>query len=429
MTYSWGLLGPEFLSSTRRTRSLGINAAVRDFNERAVPGLGGARFAKQIFLAVLGVHVAELARESGTTVKNIEVTNAIEALACYLAFNNNGWQSDSRLRGITKLSNKAPKFSFTTAKQRLFYVTQPMRMACVQTLSALGLVEAEGTQFNAYRCSTLGEKFIAHACGEIPSVVKHLRQWVCTPDLSFNPKKLHNALSPLQPLSAEAKSLLRECLIQDHNDQTELRGRRSAALAWVERLRTTQTMPTDLAKKPDEIADDHWQDLRSGAQFFKVRDTAIALLDQLENYLGQHSKRTLCLKEELPEAFAAAIETLQKEAQAFLQTAGAKEESASAFCNDCAQLDAKKIIQSLVERDGVVLRLSAGTIRPGPAFIGLNHDRNDQDTTDSIDDSVALAIPLPLGISHRVRNLFLLNADLQGDVEKWINKDPNGVEA
>lgn len=36
---TWGLLAVEELSSQRRTRSLGLNRSVRQFNELAVPGL------------------------------------------------------------------------------------------------------------------------------------------------------------------------------------------------------------------------------------------------------------------------------------------------------------------------------------------------------------------------------------------------------
>ena len=37
---AWGLLGPEILANERRTRTLGLGAAVRSFNDLAVPGLG-----------------------------------------------------------------------------------------------------------------------------------------------------------------------------------------------------------------------------------------------------------------------------------------------------------------------------------------------------------------------------------------------------
>ena len=41
-TIVWGLLGPETLANERRTRTLGLGATVRLFNDLAVPGLGGA---------------------------------------------------------------------------------------------------------------------------------------------------------------------------------------------------------------------------------------------------------------------------------------------------------------------------------------------------------------------------------------------------
>jgi hypothetical protein len=64
----WGLLGPEFLQNTRRTRTLGLGASVRRFNDLAVPGLGGVWYGKQLLLATLGVAVAEAARSQGVKV-------------------------------------------------------------------------------------------------------------------------------------------------------------------------------------------------------------------------------------------------------------------------------------------------------------------------------------------------------------------------
>jgi len=63
---SWGLLGPETLASERRTRTLGLGATVRAFNDLAVPGLGGVWFGKELLLATLGVAIAERIRNSGT---------------------------------------------------------------------------------------------------------------------------------------------------------------------------------------------------------------------------------------------------------------------------------------------------------------------------------------------------------------------------
>jgi len=105
-TTVWGLLGPETLASERRTRTLGLGATVRSFNDLAVPGLGGVWFGKQLFLATLGVAIAERVRNSGKRVQNIEVANAVEALACWLALDGNNWKGDPRVRGATKMRGK-----------------------------------------------------------------------------------------------------------------------------------------------------------------------------------------------------------------------------------------------------------------------------------------------------------------------------------
>jgi len=136
-TISWGVLGPEQLVSERRTRTLGMGTVVRAFNDLAVPSLGGVKYSKSVFLACLGIYVAEKVRGSGIQVSNIQVSNAIEALACCLSYGKNGWQSDPRLQGNTKLRGKED-LSFKVVSKSNFYVTQPMRMATVQTLPGLG---------------------------------------------------------------------------------------------------------------------------------------------------------------------------------------------------------------------------------------------------------------------------------------------------
>ena len=80
MSMIWGLLGPEQLGGERRTRTLDLGAAVREYNERAVPGMGGVWYAKQLLLAVLGIALAQQLRERQVNVSNITVANAIEAL-------------------------------------------------------------------------------------------------------------------------------------------------------------------------------------------------------------------------------------------------------------------------------------------------------------------------------------------------------------
>ncbi len=146
---TWGLLGPESISNERRTRTLGLSSAVRKFNDLAVPGMGGVWFAKQLLLPVLGISIAERLRRDGTNIQNIQVANAVEALSCWLSLNKNGWRSEPRLRGATKMRERSQS-DFATVRKSSFYVSTPMRASAVQPLPSLGLIEARGERFNAF---------------------------------------------------------------------------------------------------------------------------------------------------------------------------------------------------------------------------------------------------------------------------------------
>lgn len=427
---AWGLLGPEFLPDLRRTRTLGLGATVRLFNDLAVPGLGGVWFGKQLLLAMLGVKVAEEARAQGVKVQNIEVANAIEALACWLSFRENKWTKDSRLRGRTKLNDKDKDedFSFSRARQRNFYVTQPMRMATVQALPALGLVDTDGTRFNAFRCSDAGTAFVEKACCDFrphnKTVINHLLQWVLEKkDIRHTPP-LQGALSPLLGLPQESRVILRERLIQGGKESSEDKRRRNSAYAWVERIRQNQE-GNNWDIKPDCINVQHWNDLLAGKKLFKTRDAAFAVLDALETHIGNQSMaQSYSLDEEMQETLQPLIEALKKTAHAFLETKH-DETNANVFCRECVQQDAKAILRSLVNRDGHVLRLVDNVVKPGPAFRGtvLTHIEEDQDR----EETPNAIISLPEGISYRMRNLYLLNLDLHGELEQHLNPTVDGV--
>ena len=427
MNASWGLLGSERLPNTRRTRTLGVAASVRSFNDLAVPGLGGVWYGKQVLLATLGVAVAERARRNGAKVQNIEVANAIEALACRLAFESNQWSRDARLRGITKLQTK-DDFSFRRARQRNFYVTQPMRMATVQTLPALGLVESASARFNAFRCSPEGSSFVERATEEFHpknrTVLEGLALWVEGRDDRIETDALKKALSPILPLSKIAVEILRERLIQGGKEAFEDKKRRSRAMAWVEMLRQSKPISLSWEFRPSEISQEHWDDLQAGALFSKTRDAAIAVLDAVEAQGGTMSVGgSVLLNRTIPELLNPSFTVLKNLARQFLDFSHADEE-ANAFCRECTMDDPSRILRSLVNRDGQVLRLVGDEIKPGPAFRGsakpMGVDEDDQEAPQQG------RLPFPEGISNRLQNLYLLNRDLHGELEEWLSSDAGG---
>ena len=424
----WGLLGPEALSSSRRTRTLGLGASVRHFNDLAVPGLGGVWYGKQLLLATLGVAVAQEARRRGSKVQNIEVANAIEALACWLAFNSNGWRSDPRLRGNSKLQGK-DDFSFRRVRQRNFYVTQPMRMATVQALPALGFVESDSVRFNTFQCLDDGVSFIEKASGgsrpHNRTVVDHLTFWAQMKDDRIETNALREVLSPLTRLSDQAIPLLRERLIQGGDESLEDKLRRANALAWVETLRRAKTTQQTWMQRPGEITQEHWNDLQSGAMFFQARDAAIATLDAAESYMGiQTDGKAIDLKKQVPDSLLVPIEKLNRWAKAYFDFKST-DEDAQKFCEECLVNDPISVLRSLVKRDSQVLRLVGEEIKPGPAFRGSQ-------TPTGLDDEQeipqAQRLSLPDGISYRVRNLYLLNLDMHGELDAWLDSNSTGSD-
>lgn len=429
---NWGLLGPEFLPNTRRTRTLGLGASVRLFNDLAVPGLGGIWYCKQLLLFTLGVAVAQEARKRGEKVQNIEVTNAVEALACWQAFNSNGWKRDARMRGNTKLQGK-DNFSFRRMRQRNFYVTQPMRMASVQALPALGFVDSDSVRFNSFRCTNAGIVFIDEATKNYRphkrTVLEFLINWVQDKSGDFeNSPLLTRALSPLSSLPEDVIPLLRERLIQGGSESIEDQNRRSNALAWVELLRTSEPDTPTWDRRPQEISEEHWHDLQAGALFFETRESAISVLDALEVHIGnQTTGQSYSLKAQVPEDLNQALEKMKLVANKFLGMKHA-DEDANKFCYECINDDPSVILRSLVERDGHVLHLVADEIKPGPAFRGSATHTGADDSEDQ-DMPKAGKFPFPEGISHRMRNLYLLNLDMNGELDGWLNPNENGEEA
>ena len=439
MSDMWGLLGPETLPSLRRTRGLGVAASVRRFNDLAVPGLGGVWLGKQIFLALLGVAVAEYVRAWGNSpnirkISNIEVTNAVEALACWMAYREHGWTPDPRLLGITKLKGW-DRITFQQARQPGFYVTQPMRIATVQPLPALGLVEADNTRFNSFRCSDTGRRLIDavtqgkasrtategdHALwAESNATIQSLAKWVL--DIGQR-KRLPSAdiLSPLFPLPNTARGVLRRGLLKVGPDAK----RRQDAWNWIASLEAGGAASWE--RKPVQLSETHWHDLQAGACFFALREAAITVLDELESHMGTMASPSLDLSD-LSKDRPCDLEPLMLAAQQYLtvmREGRDEDKDALVFAEECCGDD---IVRALVRRDGQVLQLRGEHIVPGPAFRGSPQRLGDD--TDEEDGPQPAGVPLPPHISSRVRNLWLLQQDMAGKLEALLHPEQKEDDA
>lgn len=436
----WGLLGGDTVAGARRTRALGLGAIVREFNERAVPGIGGVWFAKQVVLALIGVEIATRARESGKSLDNIRAANAVEALACVIGLQDNEWRGEPRLRGKSKMYGQTD-LSFSKVSTQGFYVTQPMRMATVQALPALGLVMSSSSLFNNYRLSQRGRALIeatAHIpCHYSSTALDLLVNWALGSDYGLARNAgVRNVLSPLTPLNRDAAEILYDSIIQgDEREAVEDKSRRRAAIQWVERLRTNPSHDLGWHKRPSEISDTHWHDLKCGAAFFALRDAALSTLDQVEHAMGSTGRSCMNLTDGLDKQVGSALQELNRCAERF-RGLSPNIDAATKFAQICVQKDPGHVLAELVRRDGRVLRLVGNAeIRPGSAYLGvlpwLDEANGGIDQLQQADEPTpeSWALNWPEGISGRIPNLFLLNADLHADLVRWLDSAPKEEEA
>ncbi len=430
---AWGLLGPETLEGSRRTRTLDIAAAIRNFNDLAVPGMGGVWFAKQLMLATLGVAIAERLREAGLRAQNIETANAVEALGCWLALKGSSRQQDPRIRGREKFSLDGDSDSLSFARMRKpgFYVTQPMRMATVQPLRALGLVEGDGGRFNAFRCTPTGMDFLDLALGPAGNVyrnsgvLEHLVDWAAgeRTGVAWRNPGFVTALSPRTSMPKAAREYLAGRIVHDAGSH----GRRAAALAWTESLRSN---PSEVAwsSRPSAIDEAHWADLHVGAAFFAARDATLDLLDRTEAWIG-NTQPALSLASPLPAVLVQAIEKARHRCRDFLAAKHDPTEGAlaSTFCRALSVADDAAVLREAVSRDGRVLRLRGDdAVVPGSAFQGSGGRPGSEGESDASADEAGATLvfdarsPWPRNASPRLHRLFQMNLDLRGELGDWL---------
>jgi hypothetical protein len=412
----WGLLGRESLGPVRRVRTLGLGAAVRNFNELAVPGLGGVWFCRQVFLATLGVAVNELARQAGSRTSNIQVANALEAFGCWHALNRSGRARDPRIKGRDTLPHTLEDTSFARISRSSFYVTQPMRMQTVQSVLELGLVKSTGQRFNSYTMTAAGHAFLDAAFRELvrPHGAAHLtalQNWVCGSDRNMNTETIGDLLSPVKPLPLPAREQLRHLLV---NGVTEDAARRRNLLEWMEDLRHGRAKSEE---QPQHLSATHWHEVQAGRLFFQLQSAALALLEKVEALLAQLTPHEVAPSGLTQAPVRAALTDLRNAAAAYLEHGYVDKQGigAGTFARSCTDTSDARLIEHLVSLDERVLRMRDGRVVPGAAF-SVDARLAESEAEEEEGQPKAAAV-VPPGVSYRINNLYLLNLDLNGALE------------
>lgn len=347
---SWGTLAPEDLPALRRQQDLGLAAAVRHFNDRAVPGLGGLWFPMPLVWSVLAVSLANQLKRSA-----LPVGNAIEALAMHAHRDlRNG-----RLRGGRKLQGMEDR-SFANLTRTGVYVVQPIRMAMVQPLVALGFVH--GSRYGAFRIDAAGERLLA-----LP-VVAEWRGAIEAWAKGGAPSRKLQDLSPLAEVPRDIRKLIHARLLDGHGPSDAGAARRRALISRGKGPRAADLQANEPLPGLDP---DHWSDLRAGAAFMDLRDTALKVLRGIEDELLRKRDANAPLRLTLAEAksvVAPQIDTLHQMAnQLGDRILAACETHSSAFVKECQNPNTEALLRRLVERDMSVISLRDEALVPGPA--------------------------------------------------------------
>lgn len=401
MTMSWGTLCPEELPSVRRQQDLDLASAVRHFNDRAVPGLGGLWFPMPLVWSVLAVALTEkLGLKSA-----LPVGNAIEALVMSHVKVVQGAEHKGRIRGSQKLQSVTDP-SFKNLSRRGVYVVQPIRMAMVQPLVELGFVT--GGRYSAFRLAEAGHQLMRHKV--IDEWFKALDAWARGKTMKADVLK---ELSPLIELPQSIRRLIADRVLHGKGLE-DVDAQRRRTLAHLVKGPSSRQLHD--AKPPsDQITGSHWTDIRAGAAFMDLRDAALAVLSAIEKELRSQAEKNATsvslTSKEATEIAEEQLKTLKSVAEQGRSLIDAAQEPVSMnFVKECLDTQNNQLVVKLAKRDGSVINWldDESKLIPGPAWTA---DPQRANTTDAYTVATDFAPQL-----YRLWNLHCLMSELNGNL-------------
>ena len=393
---AWGILRPGDIPSARRLQALGLTSAVRHFNERAVPGMGGLWFAMPLVWSMLGISVARKLHH-----RPIEAANAVEALAMKEALAKGGGESNPRVRGSRNLPYVTGDFQILSKPGS--YVTQPFRQTCTQPLVTLGLVQGTRARFNSFDLTEDGRRLLA-PLGIVPDLIE---KWVCR---GMRPPS--DDLAPIAPTACLPDAIRAELTRRIYGEGADAERRKA-----IRDMRGDQNSDALLnASLPAGLTHEHLVDLRGGIAAVQLRAAALEVLGAVENRISRRRDDgltpSLSLDEaERDEGICAKIEACVVKAERVARhIEAANEPESQTFLGECRTPNG--LVRRLAKRDGVVIVLRDEELAPGPAF---GADAVPEGDTDAATSGVP---ELP-----RIANLLALTADLCGANSQAVGGD------
>ncbi|MBM4066070.1 MAG: hypothetical protein FJ266_10605 [Planctomycetes bacterium] len=351
----WFIPEMEEFVTQRALLNLNLNKAIRHYRELVAPGIGGVWFVRQMSWAVAGIQLAQEINSG----KPVKIANAIEALACKLAWCKDQNQGVRGKRAFNKDKERVV-WSFKELSQPQYYVRIPFRSSTVRALSGLGLTT--GTRFNSMvltqNGSDLAEAFLNQKKGGQggKSVRKAITDWI-------GGDKIGNIVSGLwrDGVTDEEKEISRNRLMSNSNDSF---GRRAHL---IEAFGNCDELNLDSVKKnlhPDQVIE-----IETAQAFDGLLKTGRDLIHKCAEIIDEDNIR---VAGRLADRVDEMLEKLRSAANRYQECVNKSKKphhDARDFTEICSCDSDEKLLLKVIERDGVILKTTEeNTIEKGHLF-------------------------------------------------------------
>ena len=359
MMTDWFIPEMEEFETQRALLNLNLNKAIRYYRELIVPGIGGVWFVRQLSWAAAGIKLAEEIHNF----RPVKIANAIEAMACKLA-----WRQDRNqegLRGKRAFNRYSDAWSFKELSQPKFYVRIPFRSSTVRALSSLGLTE--GSRFNSMELtkngSCLAEAFLSQKRGK--SIRKAITDWI-------GGDEIRNIVDGLwRDATSEEKQITLDRLMTNTNDSLAKSERRACLIKAFGNYKKEDVPDLDSVKKhlqPDQVIE-----IKTAQAFDALLKTGRDLIYECAEIIDKENIRIIG---KLADKLDKMLKKLRSAANIFHECANKSKkqhQDAANFTNEILSIDLdndEELLRKVITRDGVILKSAAegNKIEKGPLF-------------------------------------------------------------
>lgn len=414
----WFAPEPDDAAGSRLSLDFGVRSADLFFRELVVPEIGRVWYVRQLSwpLAALRIH-DEIRAKTRNIPRPSIIANALEALACKVAFHAPHGARSKRILGV-RAFGRDPDFmirSFERLQRVDCYVRNTWRQAAVRAMRGEGgLGFVSGRRFDRFRLENVGvalaDSFLAQRVGKM-KLATWLGSWLeGGEEPSSISSSLVAALSPETP-TAEECSWVDQRLLGTATAACEKRRRLRDSL---EESETEPDVERDVV--PRLHAAGHAQQAREilaalgfGAMLDRSIELVAGVTRVIEGAPRGHAPDVLTEDEDVDRACSRLLES----ARTFVsraREAGVTESSSNAYAHEILTArDPPHLVERVVARSPKLFSRADGAVIRGPLFRVLQGG-------DGVEDEEELPEPDRTGRTFRIANFHALVRDLRTHV-------------